>query len=483
MNNQGDHSDADPIDQGKGAHGADQPGPRGAPNVVWPAIVAAGCAAAGSLLWGAFFLSHDDHGESWIAWAAKGTAGILIASLFVEPLVDSLQTGRQPTFLHPRLRSVKTALQWLLTLVTAGLLADAYRDGIFKSFESIGEWGSTSILMGLITYAWLRAVNAPYNEACSRADWFAVLGVLGFSLVGVALDINRINSNLIPGVVWSDHFNATGWIDQTVNQWAVRTMLWSCIGRLGVWILSRAASLQPVTRLMLAAFATGVILEVAYAVGMFLYPSLAVHYFNTSPANALFHPAIITLLWCLGIWLATPRDLEQIHALPIGGMAATPRPRLAHGTRLTILGATVIVVALSARFAFSPISYTDPRIEFFTSRDPSPNPYSPFNLLTPSFPGNASAQLYVHARVTLSHAPGQYPRAIPTICGLTDSTGHLVMEPVKLLVEVPNTLSAIQRYSRTSWIALSARGPWKAGLYRVDCILPRGEIAGGFAMR
>ena len=132
--------------------------------------------------------------------------------------------------------------------------------------------------MGLITYAWLRSIGAPYNEASNRADWFAVLGVLGFSLIGVTLDIHRINSDLIQYrdhvKPWSDDFDVRAWIDETVNQWAFRTVLWSCIGRLGVWIMSRTASVQPVARLMLAALATGVILEVGYALAMFLYSSL-----------------------------------------------------------------------------------------------------------------------------------------------------------------------------------------------------------------
>lgn len=484
-----DHSDADHVDQGKEAHGAEQPVPARASNFVWPAIVAAVCAAAGSLVWGAYSLSSSDHGESWITWAAKGTGGILIASLFLEPVVESLQTGRLPTILHPRLRSAKTALQWLLTIVTAGLLAEAYRDGIFKSLESIGNWGATSILVGLMTYGWLRSIGAPYNEACNRADWFAVLGVLGFSLIGVTLDIHRINSDLIRinrdlivKVQWSDWFNVSAWIDGTVNQWAFRTALWSCIGRLGVWIMSRTASLQPVARLLLAALAAGVVLEVGYALATFLLSSSAADYFGSSRVNPLFHPMILTGLWGLGILLATPRHLEQIQASS-AGTEATARPRLAHGTRLTILGIAVIVVALSARFALSSNSYTNPRIEFFTSDDPSPDPYGIFNLLTSSIPGNASAGRYVHARITLSHAPGQRSRSIPTVCGLTDSAGKRLIESKKLLVVVPDAVSGPKLESRTSWIAVSRRGPWEPGLYRVDCTLPRGEIAGGFAMR
>jgi len=259
-------------------------------------------------------------------------------------------------------------------------------------------------------------------------------------------------------------------------------VLWSFIGRLGVWIPSLAASVKPAARLMLAAFATGIILEVLHAVGMFLYPSLAMQYFNTSRVKALFHPVFITLFWCVGIWLVTPRNLEQTQA-PIADIVPTARPPLGHGTRLAILGIAVIVVALSARVFFSPISYTDPRIEFFTSNDPSPDPYGIHNLLTASAPGNASAKLYVHALVTLFHAPGQRLRTIPTQCNLVDSTRNFLMEAKKLLVGIPDTDSGPRLYPKTSWIALSARGPWQPGSYRVDCKLPRGGVADSFAMR
>ena len=440
-------------------------------------------------MWGAYSLSSSDHGESWITWAAKGTGGILIASLFLEPVVESLQTGRLPTILHPRLRSAKTALQRLLTIVTAGLLAEAYRDGIFKSFESIGNWvrhkhsrGADDLRLAEIHRRTLQRGLQSCRLVCSP-------GVLGFSLIGVTLDIHRINSDLIQinrdlivKVQWSDWFNVSAWIDGTVNQWAFRTALWSCIGRLGVWIMSRTASLQPVARLLLAALAAGVVLEVGYALAMFLLSSSAADYFGSSRVNPLFHPMILTGLWGLGILLATPRHLEQIQASS-AGTEATARPRLAHGTRLTILGIAVIVVALSARFALSSNSYTNPRIEFFTSDDPSPDPSGIFNLLTSSIPGNASAGRYVHARITLSHAPGQRSRSIPTVCGLTDSAGKRLIESKKLLVVVPDAVSGPKLESRTSWIAVSRRGPWEPGLYRVDCTLPRGEIAGGFAMR
>jgi hypothetical protein len=397
----------------------------------------------------------------------------------IEPMIRHLQTGRPPIF-RSRFRSVKATLQGVLIAVTVALLADAYRDGILKSFDSIGEWGATSILVGLIGYAWLRAIGAPYVEAANRADWFAVLGVLGFSLIGVALDVNRLNHDLIPGVAWSDQIPAVPWIDQTVNQWALRTALWSSIGRLGIWILARASSVGPVIRLILAAFATGVILEAAYGVAMFSYPSLAMQYFNTSAGKVLFHPLFITVCWCGGIWLATPRKLGQTLA-PIAN-AAAPQPRIGHGMRLTILGIAVVVVAFSARFVLSPIAYTDPRIVFFASNEPSPDPYGLHNLMIPGLAMNASTNRYVHAVVTVFHTPGQRPRTIPTMCGLGDLKGNLLMEPRRLLVDVPDKASGARSYPKTSWI-VSFGGPgyqWKPGLYRVDCSLPRGWVSGGF---
>ena len=57
------------------------------------------------------------------------------------------------------------------------------------------------------------------------------------------------------------------------------------------------------------------------------------------------------------------------------------------------------------------------------------------------------------------------------------------MEPKKLLVGIPDAVSGPGLYPKTLWIALSARGPWKPGSYRVDCKLPRGGVADSFAMR
>ena len=204
----------------------------------------------------------------------------------------------------------------------------------------------------------------------------------------------------------------------------------------------------------------------------------AMHYFNTSRANALFHPVIITVLWGVGIWLATPRNLEQTQASSadtVGDCTSASRTRDA----VDYPGDRSDRCCICRRASLSPrISYTNPRIEFFASNDPSPDPYGIYNLLTSSIPGNASAKRYVHARVTLSHAPGQRSRTIPTVCGLTDSAGKRLMESKKLLVVVPDAVSGPKLESRTSWIAVSRRGPWEPGLYRVDCTLPRGEVAG-----
>ena len=153
----------------------------------WSAVVTALCAAAGSLLWGAFFLTSDQD-ESWTAWAFKASAGVLLASYLIEPMIRHFQTGRPPNF-HLQVRSAKVAFRGVLGTITGALLTDAYSEGIIKSFDSIGEWGATSLIVGLITYAWLRAIGAPYNEASNRAEWLGVLGALGFTLIGAAVDV------------------------------------------------------------------------------------------------------------------------------------------------------------------------------------------------------------------------------------------------------------------------------------------------------
>jgi hypothetical protein len=102
--------------------------------------------------------------------------------------------------------------------------------------------GATSLIVGLITYAWLRAIGTPYVEASDRAEWLGVFGALGFTLIGAAVDIHRIShGNVIPGL-------AT-WIDQTFMLWAIRLVVWGFIGRLGVWIVTQAWPTHLVTRL------------------------------------------------------------------------------------------------------------------------------------------------------------------------------------------------------------------------------------------
>src|SRR5262245_48247429 len=168
-------------------------------------------------------------------------------------------------------------------------------------------------------------------------------------------------------------------------------------------------------------------------------------------------------------WIVVSRNLAR-HASQSGANSRTCR---GHGADCTSASRTRDAAdypgdrshrcrTLGARL-FSPISYTDPRIEFFASNDPSPDPYGTHNLLTASFPGNGLAKPYVHARITLSHAPGQRLRTIPTMCRLVDSTGDLLIEPKKLLVRVPDAVSGPRSYPKTSWIALSAAGPWKPG--------------------
>jgi hypothetical protein len=451
--------------------------PRRNPKLWWTAVVAALCAAAGSLLWGAFFLTPEKEGETWTDWVLKGTVGVLIGSYLIDPIMK----GRLPTLFHSRLRSMKV-FQAVLSLVTTGLLADAYSKGILKSFDSIGEWGAISMLVGLITYAWLQAIGAPYVEATARADWFAVLGVLGFSLIGVAVEVNRINSSLVPGVAWSDHFPAVAWIDQTVNQWVFRTVQWSFIGRLGVWIVTRTASIRPVVGLTLAAFAAGAVLEVAYGVSLFLYPSLAMQYFNTSPGKVLFQPVAITLFWCAGIWLVTPRNLAQVQEPQDD--AGTITQRLGHGTRLTILMAAMVGVALAVRFTLPPIAYTDPHIRVSMSGNISPSPYGTYNNpFTRKFPGLPPANVYMQAEVTVSHAPGQRSRKIPCKCALTDLTGNVLVESSLLVIDIPNTVSGPGSHSQTSWIGLRFIRPSKAGSYRVACALPLGMVGSVFEVR
>lgn len=445
-------------------------------SIKWNVGVIALCAAGGSLAWGAYFLSSADSDESWSAWALKAGFGVVLALYFAEPLFHYLRAGRLPA----RFRSLPAAVKALLIGVSLTLLTDAYRDGILKSFDSFGEWGATSILIGLVTYAWLRAVGAPYTEAAHRADWFAALGVLGFCLVGVALDIIGFNEILVDKVAWKDQIAAVPWIDTTVNQWAFRTAIWSSIARLGIWIVARPSPVEPVKRLMLAAAAAGVILEAGYGLGLFLNESLATAYFKASPGEVLCHPVFITAAWCSGIWLATRRLMFT--EAPIGRVAVGSPRRIGHATLVTLLGIAVVVVALVARLLLSPLAYSDAQIVFFTSDQPSPDPYGLHNLLT-SIPGNASTTRYVHAIVTVFHAQGQRTRKIAVSCGLGDSEKPFIQLPL-LLVDVPDKVSGPGRYPKTSWtVSFGGAGyQWKSGLYKVACRLPRGPVAAGFKL-
>jgi hypothetical protein len=451
------------------------------PKLWWKASAIALCAAGGSLAWGAWFLSSPNSDESWTAWASKATAGVLIGLFFIEPLAQYSRVGRLPVTSISRFRSATGAAKAILSGVGLALLADAYRDGIIKSFDSVAEWGATSILIGLITYAWLRAIGAPYVEAAHRTDWFALLGVLGFTLFYIIVDVNRFNEKLIPGVAWSDQIEALPWIDMTVNQYAFRTAIWSSIGRVGIWILARSSRVEPVKRLMLAALATGFILEAGYGLGLSLNRSLAATHFKTSPGEVLFHPVFITAAWCLGIWLVMRREFKHTEA-PIGGVPAVPLRRIGHTTLVTLLGIAVVVVALVARIVLSPLAYSDARIEFVASAQPSADPYGLHNLMT-YIPGKVSTTRYVHAIVTVFHTPGQRARKIPVMCGLGDTKKPFIQLP-PLLVDVPDKVSGPGQYPKTSWIVRFGYTDyqWKPGLYKVVCQLPRGPVAADFQL-
>ena len=221
-------------------------------------------------------------------------------------MVRHLQAGRLPALFNPRFRTVRAAFRSVLALVTAGLLADAYREGIFKSFDSISEWGATSLIVGLITYAWLRAIDAPYVEASNRAEWLGVLGALGFTLIGAAVDVYRAHAGaFIPELATR--------IDQSVMQWVVRLVLWGVIGRLGVWIVTWTSPAGLVARLMLAALAAGGILEALTAVLLWSDSTIAKGLFKTTPGKVLLLYPVMTGLWCTGIWLADPREPWDRH--------------------------------------------------------------------------------------------------------------------------------------------------------------------------
>lgn len=443
------------------------------------AAVAALCAAAGSPVWGAAFLGGHESGESWTIWVARCTAGVLIASFFFEPIVRHLQAGRLPALLRPRFRSASSVFRWALVIVIAGLLAEAYRDGIFKSVPSIGEWGATSLIVGLMTYAWLRAIDAPYVEASDRAEWLGALGALGFTLIGAAVDVYHRSR---PGVFIPE---LATWLDQFVMQWAIRLVLWGVIGRLGVWIVTRASTVGPVARLMLAAVAAGGILEALTAGSLWWNSAIFRPWLDTTPGAVLLLYPFVTFSWCAGIWLATPRSVLGPTAAPDAGPAATTRPRMAHRTRLGILCAAVVVIALWARLSAPPlVVYANARIDVFVSREPSPDPYGLRNFLTPAFPGAAETTRYVHAVVTVSHAR-QRSRKIEVACVVGDSARNPLTSPQRVEVDLPDAVASREHRLQTSWI-VSFGGPdqrWNPGSYKVECRLPRDVVSGDFTLR
>jgi len=447
-----------------------------APSGPWrPAAAVALCAAAGSPVWGAVFLDTQGAGKSWTAWLVETTAAILIASFFFEPMVRHLRAGRLPALVHPRFRSAKAALQWMLAIIIAGLLAEAYRDGIFKSFDSISEWGATSLIVGLMTYAWLRAIDTPYVEASNRAEWLGALGALGFTFIGIVVDVYRARP---------DDFvtELATWIDRSVMQWAIRLVLWGLIGRLGVWIVTRSSPAGVVPRLMLAALAAGGLLEALVAVSL-QFSSMATVWFNTTPGVVLLLYPFVTVAWCAGIWLVTPRNVPPP---PVSLADQAARPRVTHRMRLAILCAAVTVVALGARALASPqIAYRDPRIAFFASDEASPDPYGFHNMLTPWLPRAAGANRYVHAVVSVSHAPGQRSARFTMTCKLATPARNSLVETRQLGLELPNAEARRGKFPKTSWI-VSFGGPdhrWQPGSYRVECELPRDVVSGDFTLR
>jgi hypothetical protein len=425
------------------------------------------------------FLAPEGAGKSWTTWLVETIAAILIASFFLEPMVRHLQAGRLPAHVHPRFRSMKAALQWVLAIIIAGLLAEAYRDGIFKSFDSVSEWGATSLIVGLMTYAWLRAIDTPYVEASNRAEWLGALGALGFTLIGIAVDVYRASP---------DDFvtELATWIDRSVMQWTIRLVLWGVIGRLGVWIVTRSSPAGVVSRLMLAALAAGGLLEALVAVSLQFSSRMATVWFKTTPGVVLLLYPFVTVSWCVGIWLVTPRSVPPPTPASAPDQATLARPRVTHRMRLAILCAMVTVVALGARaVAAPPIAYRDPGIEFFASNEPSPDPYGFHNKLTPWSPRDAGANRYVHAVVWVSHAPGQRSARFTMTCKLTDPARKSPLETRQLPLELPNAESSRGKFPKTSWV-VSFGGPdrrWQPGSYKVECGLPRDVVSGDFTLR
>jgi hypothetical protein len=444
------------------------------------ATIAALCAAAGSPVWGALCLARGTSEESWLVWAAEVAFAGLLGWFLFEPLLHHLQAGRVPAVSRARVRLFRTLVQ-AIGAVAAAVLADAYRDGILESLDSFGEWGGTCLILGLVTYAWLRAPAAPYGEASERAEWYAVLGVLGFSLIAVAILAYRIFHD-------AERVDPTA-IDQVFYATVFRTVLWSVIARLGVRVLFRPWPPALLSRLLLAALAAGALLEAGVALGLLVDSSLAQRTLNATPAKAVLVYPFITACWCFGLWVATPRDLDRVSQLP-----AAPAPRVSHRARLGLLYAAILLVALATRFSFPPRTpapheatppYDSPRIAFFVSAENAPDPYGLYNLLTPAFPGPAAATRYVHALITVSHAPRTRPGPVEISCRLTGDADAGPGTVSRRRIEVPDQVARSHGRRQTSWV-MPFGGPdyrWRAGSYKVACTHSRGTLGGEFVLR
>jgi hypothetical protein len=437
------------------------------------ATIAALCAAAGSPVWGAVFLGQDTPEESWLLWAAKVAAAALLGSFFLEPVIHHLQARRVPVMSGSKARSFKTLAQAAVAAVSAAVLAEAYRDGILKSFDSFVEWGGTCLIWGLITYAWLRAPATPYVEASDRAEWYAVLGVLGFSLIQTAA--------LVVGFEGSQSFDPRR-IDVVFYTTVFRIALWSFIARVGVRVLTGAWPAGLVPRLLVAALTAGALLEGGVALLLWLDPDFARRIFNTTPAIALMIYPFVTAFWCLGLWLATPRELDQVPELR-RGLA----PRMSHRTRLGLTYGAILIVALGTRMMLSnpTAAYDTTRIDVFMSAESTPDPYGLHNFLTPAFPGQAGTRGYLHAVITVSHERSVRPGSIDVSCRLTKAAGTAVDSVAQRRVEVPDSIARSNARRQTSWAMTFGEPsyPWEAGSYEVACTLPHGVATGDFELR
>ena len=444
------------------------------------AAIAALCAAAGSLLWGAVCLDRDPSEKTWLVWAAEAAFAALLGWFLFEPLLHHLQAGRVPAVSRARVRAFKTLVQ-AIGAVAAAVLAEAYRDGILESLDSFGEWGGTCLILGLITYAWLRAPAAPYGEASERAEWYAALGVLGFSLIAVAILAYRVFHD-------PERFDPTV-IDQVFYSTVFRIVLWTVIARLGVRVLFRPRPPAVLSRLLLAVLVAGAFLEAGVVLGLLVDSSLARRTLNATSAQALLLYPFVTACWCFGVWVATPRDLDrfsQAHAVSA--------PRISHRARLGLLYAAILLVALATRFAFPPQTparreatpfYDSPRVAFFVSAENAPDPYGLYNLLTPAFPGQAATTRYVHALITVSHAPRTRPGTVEVSCRLTGDADAGPETVSRRRIEVPDQVARSHGRDQTSWV-MPFGGPdyrWRRGSYKVACTHPRGTVGGEFVLR